>query len=173
MSEGEGRTKMRTLLIPLCAMLLTACGSAEPPAAASATTGSNGPPFHPVTSVKELMNWVIDPNADMVWQSVGTIVTEAGKEEIQPVTDEQWATIRNSAVTVAEAGNLLMMKGRAFEEAAWMGYARAMTDTAMAAVQATEAKDKDALFDAGGALYESCTNCHSKYALGVGRDAQQ
>jgi hypothetical protein len=118
------------------------------------------------------MNWVIDPNSDVVWKSVGTIVTEAGKEELQPVTDDQWATIRNAAATVAESGNLLLMTGRGREEAEWIDAARAMTDTAMLAVQAAEAKDKDALFDAGGSLYETCTQCHAKYALGVGRDAQ-
>ena len=125
--------------------------------------------FHPVASVKELMNWVIDPNTDVIWGAVGTIVTAEGKEEIRPVTDEQWSAIRNSAITVAESGNLLLMKGRAFEEAEWKQLARGMTDAAMLSVQAADAKDVDALFEAGGTLYEACTACHAKYALAIVR----
>ena len=161
---------MRPLLIPLCAMILSACGSSQAPPAPAAET--SGTPFHPVASVKDLMNWVIDPNSDVLWGSVGTIITAEGREELQPITDEQWATLRNAAAVVAESGNLLMMKGRAIEEDEWMKAARAMLDAASLAVQATEAKDKDALFDAGGTLYEACTACHSRYALGVGKDAQ-
>ena len=81
--------------------------------------------------------------------------------------------MRNAAATIAESGNLLMMKGRAIEEEDWMKASSGLIDAAMLAVQAAEAKDKDALFDAGGTLYESCTACHSKYALGVNRDSQQ
>ena len=28
--------------------------------------------------VKQTMNWIIEPNADVLWDSVGTIITEAG-----------------------------------------------------------------------------------------------
>ena len=31
--------------------------------------------------------------------------------------------------------------------------------------EAAEAKDVEAYFDAGGALYESCVACHSKYVI--------
>jgi hypothetical protein len=161
---------MRTLLIPLCAMMLAACGPSQTSQAPAAAT--NATPFHPVASVKDLMNWIIDPNADALWGSVGTVISEDGHEEFHPISDEQWAALRNSAAIVAESGNLLMMKGRAIEEDEWMKASRGLIDAAMLVVQATEAKDKDALFDAGGTLYEACTACHSKYALGTVRDAQ-
>jgi hypothetical protein len=37
------------------------------------------------------MEWVIDPAADVVWDSVKSISTEAGTKEVSPQTDEQWA----------------------------------------------------------------------------------
>jgi hypothetical protein len=150
-------------------MLLAACGQSQTTKAPAADPGASQ--FHPVASVKDLMNWVIDPNADAIWGSVGTVISEDGREDFHPISDEQWAALRNSAAIVAESGNLLMMKGRAIEEEEWMKTSRGLIDAAMLVLQATEAKDKDALFDAGGTLYEACTACHSKYALGVGQSS--
>ena len=39
------------------------------------------PPFDTTTSVKDLMANVIDPTADEVWESVGTIMTKEGTFE--------------------------------------------------------------------------------------------
>lgn len=157
---------MRTTLPSLlCAALLAGCTAEAPPPASS----DAAPPYHAVANVKQLMNWIIEPNADVLWDSVGTIITEAGREELLPQTDEEWEAVRNSAAVVAESGNLLMMEGRAFDRGEWMQAARGMIEAANTAVQAAEAKDVPALFDAGGAVYESCTECHSKYALGLQR----
>jgi hypothetical protein len=156
-----------TLLYPLCAALVAGCSSKAPeqPPADNATS----PPYHLVANVKELMNWIIEPHADVLWDSVGTIITEEGREELQPRTEEEWEAVRNSAAAIAESGNLLMMNGRAFDRDEWMQAARGMIDAATTAMQAAEAKDVPALFDAGGAVYEACTACHSKYALGLQR----
>jgi hypothetical protein len=154
------------LLVSALALLAMGCSAKAPPAAAVA---SAAPPFHNVANVKQLMNWIIDPNADVLWDSVGTIITEQGTEEHQPRTDEEWEAVRNSAAMMAESGNLLMMDGRAFDRDQWMKDARGLIDAANTAIQAAEAKDVPALFDAGGAVYEACTACHSKYALGLQR----
>ncbi len=77
--------------------------------------------------------------------------------------------MRSGAAVVAEAGNLLMMEGRAFDREEWMTYSRGMIEAARTAIEAAEAKDVPALFDAGGAVYESCTACHAKYALELQR----
>lgn len=154
------------LLTPLAALVLAGCAPGEPAANADAAPP---PPYHMVASVKDLMNWVIEPNADVLWDSVGTIMTEAGTEERQPQTEEEWEAVRNAAAAVAESGNLLMMDGRAFDRGEWMKASRAMIDAAVTALQAAEAKDVPALFDAGAVVYESCTACHTKYALGLQR----
>jgi hypothetical protein len=147
------------------AALLAGCGAKAP--APAETEGA--PPYHAVANVKQVMNWIIEPNADVLWDSVGTIITDAGRQELLPQADEEWEAVRNSAAVVAESGNLLMMDARAFDRGEWMQAARGMIDAANTAIQAAEAKDAPALFDAGGAVYESCTACHSKYALGLRR----
>ena len=159
------RNMRNTLLYLLSAAFVAGC-SAKGPAPAQP---EGAPPYHTVANVKQVMNWIIEPNADVLWDSVGTIITDAGRQELLPQTEEEWEAVRNSAAVVAESGNLLMMEGRAFDRGDWMTAARGMIDAANTAIQAAEAKDVPALFDAGGAVYEACTACHSKYALGLQR----
>lgn len=154
------------LVMSSCAVLLCACAPKSP---APASEAAAAPPFHVVTNVKQTMNWIIEPNADVLWDSVGTIITEKGREELLPQTEEEWEAVRGAAAVIAESGNLLMMDGRAFDRDEWMKASRGMIDAANTAIAAAEAKDVPALFDAGGAVYESCTGCHSKYALALQR----
>jgi hypothetical protein len=120
-------------------------------------------PFKPIADNKLLMQSVIDPNADVIWESVKTIITAQGTEEIRPRTEEEWTAVRNSAITLAESGNLLMMVPRAKDGDEWMKRAQELIDTSQAAIRAVEAKNADRLFTVGGEIYESCSNCHQKY----------
>ena len=151
----------------LIAVVLTACGGSKQPATVAAP-GATAPPFHTAMTTQQLMNWIIDPNAAAIWNSVGTITTAQGTEEKHPKTDQEWASFRNAAATLVESGNLLMLDGRAVDNDQWMATSRAMADAAASVLEAAEAKDVEAYFDAGGALYEACTACHSKYLVGPG-----
>lgn len=121
------------------------------------------PPYRTDMPVKEIMGHVIDPAADMVWAAAGYEITEAGERELFPSTEEGWVAVENGATIVAESANLLMLPGRAPDDADWMKLAARMADQAMTAKAAAQAKDKDRLFAAGGALYESCVACHDRY----------
>lgn len=121
-------------------------------------------PYRAVADLKQLMNWVIDPAAQTVWKSVGTVVEEEVRD-FAPTTDEEWAQIRNAAATLAESGNLLMMDGRARDHGEWMTKARRLIDMANEARKAAAARDADALFAAGGRIYEACADCHAKYMV--------
>jgi hypothetical protein len=128
--------------------------------------GCDPKPVKPNTtlSLKQLMEWVIDPNADVVWDSVKSISNAKGTTEIYPRTDAQWEAVRNSAATLVEAGNLLMVEGRAKDNKQWMTYAQRLSKTAEVALKAAQDKDKEALFNAGGEIYNACKACHDKYA---------
>lgn len=150
--------------------LLTMAGCskpADPGAAAPQAT-----PFVAATDMKQLMAWVMDPNADIVWAAVGTIVTENGQEQFAPRTDEEWSAVRNAAAVVAESGNLLMMPGRAVNQDDWMQKSRALIDTATAVIRAAEAKDAETLFTAGSDMYLACSGCHAGYVFGGPAGAQ-
>ncbi len=151
---------MRSILrwLALSTVLLCGCNAPPPPPPPAA------PPFTAVVNLKQLMEWVIDPAADVIWDSVKTIITEKGAHEIAPQTDEQWAAVRNGAATLAESANLLMMEGRAKDNKEWMAATRRLITTAGQALKAAEAKDAAALFTAGGDIYNACRACHQRYA---------
>ncbi len=128
--------------------------------------GCGPKPAQPNTSLtlKQVMEWVIDPNADVVWDSVKSISNAKGTTEIYPRTDAQWEAVRNSAATLIESGNLLMAQGRAKDDKQWVEYSQRLSRTAELALKASQEKNKDALFDAGGKIYNACRACHDKYA---------
>jgi len=132
-------------------------------AAAVACGGPQPPPYKPIADVKQLMRGVVDPCADVVWESVATIFTKDGVEERRPRNDEEWAHVRNHAMMLMESGNLLMMPPRAKDGDQWMKMAKALIDTAEIALRAAEAKNVDGLYDVGGLIDEACENCHKKY----------
>jgi cytochrome c556 len=80
------------------------------------------------------MEWVMGSNADVIWDSVKSIFNAQGTTEIYPRTDALWAN-----------------------------YAKHLSKSAETALNATQAKDKDALFVAGGNIYNACKACHDKY----------
>ena len=120
-------------------------------------------PFKPVADNKLLMQSVVDPNADVIWDAVKTIITAQGTEEIRPRSDAEWTAVRNSAVALAESGNLLMMAPRAKDGGEWMTLAQELVDTSQAAMRAAESKNADRLFTVGGDIYDACSHCHQRY----------
>lgn len=142
-------------LLPFAVLGASACaGSAPPPP----------PPFQTTANMKDLMLNVLDPAADGLWDSVGTIFTIEGVFEKFPATDDEWAGVRGNAIQLAESGNLLMLPQRSNGSAEWVADAQALITQSGRALKAIEAKDKDALFTIGGDIYDVCTSCHSKFS---------
>lgn len=153
----ETMFRRNRLVQPAACLAILACQSP-----ASEEAASDGY-FRPVVGEQALMLTLVDPAADIVWDSVKTIMTADGVEEIQPDTDEEWDLVRNAAVTVAESGNLLMMGRRMRDEGDWVAWSRDLVDAGAQAMRATEARDPQALFDAGGEIYRACAGCHAQY----------
>ena len=144
----------------LLAALLPGCGTSQ----ALRGAADAAPPYEAVADVRQTMEWILTPAADVIWDSAGTIITAEGRTELAPTTHEGWANVRNHAAIVAETGNLLMMPGRA-AGADWIAYARNLQTTGKRAMEAAEARDADALFDAGGQIYQACLACHQRYLV--------
>ena len=125
--------------------------------------GAQPPPFKPIADNKLLMQSVVDPNADVIWEAVKTIISAEGTEEIRPQTEAEWTAIRNSAVALAESGNLLMMAPRAKDSGEWMARAQELVDMSQSAMRAAESKNADRLFVVGGDIYDACSHCHQQY----------
>ena len=142
----------RLLLTIVVSATLAACEAPPPPQ-----------PYVNVTDLPEVMTWILDPAADVLWDSAGAIITEAGTEDLAPTTDEGWDHARNNAATVAEVGNLLMLPHLAKDRRDWIEIAQGLVRAGVAARDAATAHDADALFEAGANLYNVCVSCHQLY----------
>ena len=144
----------------------------------------------PLVSIKELMENIIDPIADNIFDAVGTDVTAKGVIETVPKTDEDWAKVRQGAVTLAEGTNLLKIprpvappgdknnSGGAnapelspeqiqakidADRSRWNTHANELRDEALHVLELVKAKNADAIFDAGSRIDKACENCHLEY----------
>jgi hypothetical protein len=141
------------------------------------------------SSVKELMDAIVDPSADTLWNAVGTIVDkEKGIQELAPKTPEEWQDVRNAAVRIIEGGNLLMMPNRAVAPAgtksatpgvelepaeiaalikndrrSFDGFARELQALGGEALRAIEAKNVELLMDVGARMDGVCESCHQTF----------
>src|SRR6185369_5036010 len=154
-----GRKNMQTILrlLPLSLLIVAGCEAPPPPPPPA-------PPYAITLTVKQVMEWVVDPAADVIWDSVKTVITEKGTQEIAPKTDADWDKVRDGAATLMEASNALMIEGRARDKKEWMMAARRLGDAANQALKAAQAKNTETLFNEGGNIYKACAACHSKYA---------
>ena len=109
-------------------------------------------------SVKEIMNGLITPTTTIIW----------GAYQLE--TDAQWQEVKNAALSVIAAGNLLQFGGAGEGEAAaaveadWKTYNQQMIEAARLVMLAADNKDEEALSAAGNdALYPPCESCHQQY----------
>jgi hypothetical protein len=105
---------------------------------------------------------LLEKQADIVWEAVGTTIIGNTIEEHRPVTDEEWTNVRNAAVAVAETGNLLMVAPRAGDQG-WMNAAAGMIAQGERMLNAIDRRNTKDIFDVGSDLYDSCVTCHMHY----------
>src|SRR6187200_3224962 len=60
----------------------------------------------PVVSIRELMQNIVDPLSDNIFEAVAVDISAKGVVESKPTTDEDWARVKQGAVALAEATNL-------------------------------------------------------------------
>lgn len=117
------------------------------------TAMAEAPTFQPVGTTLQLMKGIVIPSSNVIFN----VPSQA------PKTDEEWASVQNNALMLAEAGNLLMMEGRAKDNGEWMKDAKELVTAGSAAFQAANAKDVNKLTDIGDDILTACETCHTKY----------
>ncbi len=139
---------MRTILLLFLAALLLSLSNAA---------SAQQPTLKPVATVNQLMKAIVIPTSDAIFQ----VAMKA------PETDEEWTVMQNNALTLAESGNLLMIGSRAKDQGDWIKAAQALVNAGTVAFKAAEAKNEDALIEAGDQVYATCEGCHSRYMEGA------
>ena len=146
------------------------------------------PALTPIVSIEELMENIVEPAADVIFDSVVTSVTAQGVVETKPTTEEDWLKVQRAALLLAEATNLLKMPRRiaADDNAAQPGagpeltppqilakidadrvqfskYADGLRDVAIKGIAVAKAKDVEGVYQLGSDLDRACENCHLEY----------
>jgi len=145
----------------------------------------------PVAGISDIMAIEVDPSADALWASVGTVVTKSGTKNNRPTTDKQWDELRGRAVILIEAANLLLVDGRrvaregvqkiedqgtpgnlSAEQSqnlidanrnSFASFASGLRVVGEQMLKAIDAKNPEDLMEAGAALDEVCEGCHLKF----------
>ena len=140
------------------------------------------------STIKDIMDSMVDPSAEYIFDSVAQIADEHGITEKAPHTDEEWKEVRRRAVQLLEAPNLLVVRGRKVartgersdnpkielqpeeiqklidaDHAAFSVRALKLQDAADSALQAINRRDAKSLFAAAALLDKACENCHLYY----------
>jgi len=172
---------MRILILFLIALFFAigGCAKAPPPPEPSLPT---------TATIKDIMESMVDPSADFLFESIVTVADEKGITEKAPETDEEWHEVRDRAITLVEAPNLIVMEGRMVarpgakaeeprvelepgqiqklinaDRPRFIDRAKALQDAATVALSAIDHKDKKALFEALTEIDKACENCHLEY----------
>jgi hypothetical protein len=167
-------------VLPVVLVSLVVAGPMAQPSA-------QGSPFRPASTVKDIMDDIVIPASDVVFGAVGSTTNAAGQPvDKAPRTDEEWDVVRKNARLLMEGANLLMIEGRrvsntksahpgaelepeqmealiAKDRAGWVQRAQGLIEAGMVVMKTVDAKDADALLNAGGDLDEACENCHSRF----------
>jgi hypothetical protein len=140
------------------------------------------------STIKDLMESIIDPSADAIWGAVGTVVDEQGTHESLPKTPEEWLDLRRAAVRIVEGSNLLLMPGREAAPAgtksetpgvelepdqiaalirknrkSFNAFAKALQALGLEVMRASESKDAGLVVEIGGRMENVCENCHQTF----------
>ena len=179
-----------SVLIIAIAGLLAACSKAPPDSTPEAgAPAPSAAAIKTVAGVQDIMNYMVDPAADFLWESVSTTETAEGIEEKQPRTDEEWREVHKHAILLTEGANLLLIdrhvvgEGRNLEDHGTPGnltaaeseeairkdrqtyqtFALALRDVGEAFVAAADNRDPKAIVDAGDTMDQVCEGCHLKF----------
>jgi hypothetical protein len=163
----------------------SACQPAPPQ-----TPGVPESPYRATATVREIMQSVVAPSAQGLWDAVGTVSNAKGTVDLEPKTDAEWAAVRRQAIALVESTNLLLVPGRRIappgaqplkaDEAdpgaelppveieknvlanwpAWTAMAHTLHDAAMTMLKTIDNKDAAGLLTTGSDLDGVCESCH-------------
>ena len=171
---------MRTHWAVLAALLCVAggCSRSVPP----------GPELATAASIKDLMDAMVDPSAEYLFDNIVEIVDEKGIIDKTPKSDDEWKEVRRRAVMLVEAPNLLVAPGRKVarpgdkaeypevelgpeqiqrlidaDRDAFVRRAQRLQAAAARALTSIDARDKKALFSNLEEVDKACESCHLHY----------
>lgn len=168
-----------TTIAALALVGLVACGPRRESAAVK-----------PEPTILSLMKDVVDPNADAIWEAVGTVVSDKGTIDHAPATDAEWGALEARAQALFDASRQLagtqVVGGAAHspladadvpgtrtpeqiaadiqaDPARFAAAAGRLSDAARETLEGVRARDKARILAGGEKLDAACEACHAAY----------
>jgi hypothetical protein len=115
----------------------------------------------PVGNLKQVMRSIPYPNSNIIFD----VQSKAPKD------DDEWKTVENAAMAIAETAALITMPGRLREDgqpapvtrADWVKFSQELVSAGQVCYKAARAKNVDAVGECTNQLSDSCSNCHDVY----------
>lgn len=172
------------------ALVVVGCAERSPSASARSVATAGALPQNsrlaPMATIRELMDYMVDPSADGLWSSVAIVRTKSETIHREPRTGDQWNAVRAQAIALAESTNLLIVGPRhaapegtiagedelspaeideriAANRAAFEELAVNLRNAARKALSAIDRRDSEELFDVGGEIDVACEACHTTF----------
>ncbi len=139
-------------------------------------------PAAPAADLNQLMRGLFFPHSNVVFAPQRLDPAEIKRApEPSAATDPLtgifggWDAVENSALTLIEGADLLMVPGRMCSNgkpvpvtaADWPALVNNVREAGKIAYQAAKTKDLDKFLDVGDVLNVACANCHNKYRRAV------
>jgi hypothetical protein len=185
-------------IVALISAMVVACrpagnSSSSDPNAALRVGGPvpSDSPYRMDNAIQDVMEGIVAPSADILFDAVATDITAEGVNEKRPTTDDDWEKVEHAAVELIEGVNMIKMPGRlvarpgektksegpdapeltAEEIAAkinmdrnkFLKYANDLQDQAVKTLAIIHNKDAQGLFNVGEDIDNACEACHLEY----------
>jgi|GEM_PF-659899 len=187
MQDGHNRRARRAVMrisrrmpgpvtIAITAVLCAGFLMAQSAPKSSSQTGA------PAANLNQLMRSLFFPDSNVVF-----FTQRYDPAEVKPASEPSastdpltgvfggWDAVENSALTLADAADLLMTPGRKcsngrdvpLANADWAQLVNGLREASVVAYKAALTKDRDKMLEASEVLSASCANCHNKYRPGA------
>ena len=182
---------MRRLLIPFAAMLLVATSALSLAQCKKAPAANPTSDYELVGTVHDIMEGIVDPSSDVLFDAVATDITAEGVNEKRPTTDDDWEKVEHAAVALVESMNMVRVPGRIVarpgektksegpdapeltaeeikakidaDRGKFLKYSNDLQVQAVRALEIARKHDAQGLFDIGEDIDNACEACHLEY----------
>lgn len=150
-------------------------------AAVAPTMAAQPQSFAAVGNLNQVMRGILFPSSNVLFdvqtQDPGGRQTPGARAEATTTTArygdvyDPWMVVDAAAISIAEAGPLLMTRGRRCENgrpvpvdrADWQQYVQGLVEAGRAAYRASQTRNQEAVGEVTNQISDACANCHRVY----------
>jgi mono/diheme cytochrome c family protein len=160
-------------------IVLAPAATGASPAASSAAGAAVS--FPAVGNLNQVMRGILFPSSNVLFdvqtQDPGGRQTPGARAEAATTTArygdvyDPWMVVDAAAISIAEAGPLLMTRGRRCENGRpvpsdrsdWQQYVQGLVEAGRAAYRASQSRNQEAVGEVTNQISDACANCHRVY----------